>query len=338
MKITIKPIIAITVGDVSGIGPEIALKSLIDPHSYDYCRPLLVGDSKVLSQYIKRFNMPLQLNPIHQVSEAKFSHGFVDLIDLDNIDMKNFSFGEGDSMTGRAMIEYTKKAITLALKGEVQAVIGGPHTKSSVEKAGIEFDGYPGLVARLTGTKEEDTFLMLVSGNLRVVNTTLHVSLKQAMELLNKSLIEKAIRAADSAGKELGLSSPSISVAGLNPHAGEGGLFGEEEQDEIIPAIESVQEDGILAFGPFPSDTLFAEFGKYDIYLAMYHDQAHIPIKMKAFKNVAALTIGTPVLFASVGHGSAPDIAGKGIAEPTSLIQTMEILSSIKVKNPLINS
>ncbi|OLN21263.1 hypothetical protein BTO30_15890 [Domibacillus antri] len=338
MTTSVKPIIAITVGDVSGIGPEIALKALLDPHTYDCSRPLLVGDANVLSHCIAKFNLPLKLNLINRVSDAAFSHGQVDLIDLANIEMSRFSFGEGDAMTGSAMIDYTKKAVMLALQGEVHAVIGGPHTKSSVEKAGIEFDGYPGLVAKLTGTKEEEAFLMLVSGNLRVVNTTLHVSLKQALELVKKPLVEKAIRAADSAGKALGMSSPSIAVAGLNPHAGEGGLFGEEEQNEITPAIEGVLEDGIQAAGPFPADTLFAEFGKQDIYVAMYHDQAHVPIKMKALKNIAALTIGTPVLFASVGHGSAPDIAGKGIAEPASVIQTIELLSSINVKNQLINS
>ncbi|WP_158068775.1 PdxA family dehydrogenase [Domibacillus epiphyticus] len=333
-----KPIIAITVGDVSGIGPEIALKSLLSPATYNHCHPLLIGDANVLMHYISTFQMPLRLNIIEQVSDAAFSHGLVDVIDLAIINMDNFSFGNGNAMTGSAMIEYTKKAIALALNGEVQAVIGGPHTKSSVEKAGITFDGYPGLVAKLTGTKEEETFLMLVSGNLRVVNTTLHVSLKRALQLVNQPLIEKAIRAADSAGRQIGLPSPAIAVAGLNPHAGEGGLFGEEEQNEIIPAIKRVQKDGIHAAGPFPSDTLFAEFGKFDIYVAMYHDQAHIPIKMKALKNIVALTVGTPVLFASVGHGSAPDIAGKNMAEPTSMIQTIELLRTINVKNSLINS
>jgi 4-phospho-D-threonate 3-dehydrogenase / 4-phospho-D-erythronate 3-dehydrogenase len=332
MNFFAKPILAITIGDAAGIGPEIALKALQDEWVYRSCNPVLIGDRNLLSFYVERFQLPLQLNPIIKISQAEFTPGVIDLFHLDTIDMSHFQFGEGDSMTGMAMVDYTKLAVDLAVKGEVDAVIGGPHTKSAVEKAGLFFDGYPSLIARLTGTKEEETFLMLVSDHFRVVNATLHVPMRRALELVKHPLIFKAIQASDYAGRMLGLDHPKIAVAGLNPHAGEGGLFGLEEQNEIIPAITQAQATGINVEGPFASDTLFAEFGNYDIYLAMYHDQAHIPMKMKAFKQMAALTIGTPILFSSIGHGSAPDIAGKGIADPTGLWKTIQLLSTVKSK------
>lgn len=333
MNISTNPIIAITVGDVSGIGPEIALKALQVGEVYSQCRPIVLGNYKILNHYIKMLDLPVQLNVIKQVSEAKFSPGIVDLIDLGNIDMKMLAFGEGDAMTGRAMLEYTERAVSMALKGNVHAVIGGPHSKSAVQKAGVAFEGYPSLIAQLTETKEEEAFLMLVSSNLRIVNTTLHVSLRKSLDLLKKPLIEKAIRAANAAGRYVGLPFPKIAVTGINPHAGEGGMFGIEEQEEILPAIISAQADGIDVEGPFPSDTLFSDFSKFDICVAMYHDQAHIPIKMQASRQIAALTIGIPIIFASLGHGSAPDIAGQGLADPSGLIQTIQLLSSMEITN-----
>jgi 4-phospho-D-threonate 3-dehydrogenase / 4-phospho-D-erythronate 3-dehydrogenase len=281
MEFISKPVLAITIGDAAGIGPEIALKALQDESVYKSCKPVLVGDFNVLSCYIERFQLPIQLYPITKISQAKFTPGVIDLFHLDTIDMRRFQFGEGDSMTGKAMVDYTKLAVKLALIGDVDAVIGGPHTKSAVEKAGIFFDGYPSLIARLTETMEEETFLMLVNDHFRVVNATLHVPMQRALELIKRPLIFKAIQASNDAGRMLGIEDPIIAVAGLNPHASEGGLYGLEEQNEIIPAINQAKEAGIDVQGPFGSDTLFAEIGHYDIYLAMYHDQAHIPMKMK---------------------------------------------------------
>jgi len=329
---SLKPVLAITIGDASGIGPEICLKALQDEAVYKSCKPVLIGDINILSFYLERLKIPLQLNPITKISNAKFTAGVIDLFHLDTIDMNRFQFGEGDSMTGKAMVDYTKLAVDLAVKGEVDAVIGGPHTKSAVEKAGLFFDGYPSLIAQLTNTKEEETFLMLVSDHFRVANVTLHVPMKRALELIKQPLIFKAIQASHHAGKMLGIHDPKIAVAGLNPHASEGGLYGVEEQCEIIPAITQAKEASMDVQGPFGSDILFAEMGHYDIYLAMYHDQAHIPMKMKAFKQISALTIGTPVLFSSIGHGSAPDIAGKGIADPSGLLKTIQLLCNVKSK------
>ncbi|GAB7389139.1 4-hydroxythreonine-4-phosphate dehydrogenase PdxA [Bacillaceae bacterium] len=325
MQHSYRPAIAITIGDAAGVGPEIALKALQDPKLYAQCRPLLVGDMDVLAFYIDLLHLPLRLHPIDEVAAARFAWGTVDVLPVDALDFSRLRIGESGAMTGKAMLAYTDRALELALAGEVDAVVGGPHSKQAVEQAGIAFDGYPGYVAKRTFCKEEDVFLLLVAENFRVVNVTLHVSLRAAIDLIKKERVLQAIRAADRAVKQLGVPRPRIAVAGLNPHAGENGLFGREEAEEINPAITEARKEGIEAYGAFGSDTLFLASDKYDVFVAMYHDQAHIPIKLKFFHQITALTIGAPVLFASVGHGSAPDIAGKGIANPNGLVQAIKL-------------
>ena len=230
---------------------------------------------------------------------------------------------------GEAMLKYAECAVKLALNKKVDAVIGGPHTKESVELAGIKFDGYPRFVAQLTDTHPERTFLMLIAENLRIVNVTLHVPLRDALNMLTKELIYDSIISTSISLKGLGINSPKIAVAGLNPHAGEGGLMGREEIDIISPAINKAREEGINVEGPFSPDTMLLDYQeqKYDAYVAMYHDQAHIPIKALSFGKISAQTIGVPITFCTVGHGSAPDIAGKGIASSESLIRTVSLLS-----------
>jgi 4-hydroxythreonine-4-phosphate dehydrogenase len=330
-----KPIIAITMGDPSGIGPEIVLKALLENSVYTLCKPIVIGDAKVLDKYIQMLQLPLIINIINDVQDASFISGAVDVIHIDNVDMNRLRIGENDAMNGIAMLEYTERAVTLAQHGKVHAVIGGPHTKKAVELAGIEFDGYPGYVAKITGTQNEEAFLMLVSGNLRIVNVTLHVSLRNALDMIRKDLVLKAIRAADKAVRNLGIANPRIAVAGLNPHAGEQGMFGMEEIEEINPAIAQAREEGMDVHGSFGSDTMFLEWkqDKYDAYLSMYHDQAHLPIKLLAFDKITAFTVGTSVFFCTVGHGSAPDIAGKGIASPNSLIESICLMSNVIKSN-----
>lgn len=329
-----KPAIAITIGDPSGIGPEIAIKALMEKGIYDLCRPLLVGDERVLRAMIRLLNVSVEMNIIKKANHAKFEPGCIDVLHIPNIDMDRFAFGAVSAQYGLAMLEYTNKALELALQGKVDAVIGGPHTKKSVELAGISFDGYPGYVAAQTGTAVEEAFLMLVSGNFRVVNTTLHVSLREALTMVRKPLVRKAIQATHTALLKMGISRPKIAVAGLNPHAGEQGMFGREEIEEIQPAIQEAREMGIDAMGPFASDTLFIERtrNEFDAFVAMYHDQAHMPIKLIAFDHITAFTVGIPLLFCSVGHGSALDIAGKGIASPNSLLASIRLLSNAREK------
>ncbi len=330
MKTLVKPIIAITIGDAAGIGPEIAIKALQDPAVYHLCNPVIVGDAKVIEFYADLFHLSLKINIIEDIGSARFTFGVLDIVHIGNIRLDRLHIGAGDAMTGKAMLEYTDRAIELALTEKVSAVIGGPHSKKAVESAGIEFDGYPGFIARRTHTKNAEVFLMLVSENLRIVNVTLHVSLRSALRMIKKELVLTAMRAANRAVKNLGVPHPRIAVAGLNPHAGEGGMFGDEEIEHINPAIAQAKHEGIDAHGAFGSDTLFLDLGRYDVFLAMYHDQAHIPIKLMAFNKITAMTIGTPVLFSTVGHGSAPDIAGKGIADPNSLITAIKLLSGMR--------
>lgn len=328
-----KPVIVITIGDPAGIGPEIAVKALSNKSVYEMCNPILVGDERVLEWYINLLESPLTLHSISQPEQGIFTYGIIDVIHIPNVQMDELQIGHNDASCGLAMLEYTDRAIQIALNGNVQAVIGGPHTKKSVELAGIEFDGYPGYVAKVTGTKPEEAFLMLVSDQLRIVNVTLHVSLRNALSMIDKELVLKAIRATDKAVRDMGVHSPRIAVCGLNPHAGEHGMFGTEEIEEIEPALSQARAEGLQVYGPYGSDTLFLEHRelKYDAYVAMYHDQAHMAIKLSAFDKITAFTTGTPVLFCTVGHGSAPDIAGKGIASPNSLLESIRLVSSSSV-------
>ncbi|WP_017727647.1 PdxA family dehydrogenase [Halalkalibacterium ligniniphilum] len=323
-----KPIIAITIGDPAGIGPEIVLKAMKTEKVFDQCKPVIIGNVEVLKFYNELLDVGLHFHLINDIQNAKFIKGTVDVFNMEHVSIPEIKPGESNPMNGIAMLKYTESAVQLALKKEVHAVIGGPHTKKSVELAGVPFDGYPGFVSKLANTPQNEHFLMLVSDNLRIVNVTLHVSLRKALTMINKQLIYHAIRATYQTLKNLGIHSPKIAVSGLNPHAGEGGLFGTEEIEEIVPAIRKAREEEINVDGPFSPDTMLLEYdkNKYDAYIAMYHDQAHIPIKALSFGKISAMTIGTPIIFCTVGHGSAPDIAGKGEASPESLLKTIERL------------
>ena len=231
---------------------------------------------------------------------------------------------------GEAALDSAKTAIDAALSGDVDAVVAAPQTESSIKLAGIEFDGYPGFVARCAGVPPEDAFLMICFDSkgteVRIAHATLHVSLRRAIRLLTRDRVLHAIRSTDSALRRMGIASPRIAVSGLNPHAGEGGLFGEEEQDIIGPAIADARKNGVAAEGPFGADTMFLKNG-CDAFVVMVHDQGHIMAKTHAFAGSAALTIGTPVLFSSVAHGSALDIAGKNRADPGAIVAAIRRLA-----------
>ncbi len=231
---------------------------------------------------------------------------------------------------GEAALDSAKAAIDAALAGEVDAVVAAPQTESAIKLAGIEFDGYPGFVARCTGVPPEDAFLMICfdshGAEMRISHATLHTSLRHAIEMVTRSRVLNAIRSTDSALRRLGIGSPRIAVSGLNPHAGESGLFGDEEREIIAPAVSDAQRSGVAAEGPFGADTMFLKPG-YDAFVVMVHDQGHIMAKTHAFAGAAALTIGTPVLFSSVAHGSALDIAGKNRADPGAMIAAIRRLA-----------
>ena len=297
-----RPRIAVPVGDPAGIGPEIALKAAAEDRVRRLCEPLLVGDAAILSMYAARFGLPLPGNLVDV--------GFLDAVEP----------GRSTPACGRAILAYAARAIEMAGAGEAAAVVACPQTQSSIVAAGVAFDGYPSFLARETGTDPDDVFMMLVSDRLRIAHVTLHVGIRAALELIDGPRILRALRATAAALRRIGVVSPRIAVAGVNPHAGEGGLFGREEIEVVSPAVAEAQCGGIDAHGPFGADTMYLD-DSYDAYLVMYHDQGHIPAKLAG--GAAAFAIGTPVLFSSVAHGSALDIAGKGFADPEMLIRTI---------------
>ena len=303
-----RPRIAITLGDPAGIGPEIALKAACDERVRRICDPVLVGSRAVLGLH---------------AGICGFSTGNIELMEIAG---EPPSLGKIDAAHGRAAVAAAKRAIEAAMKGEVEAVVAAPQTELSIKQAGIAFDGYPSFVARCTGIAPEDAFLMLCFDQMRIVHATLHVSLREAIALVTQERVGKAIRAADRTLKRLGIASPKIAVSGLNPHAGEHGMFGDEETRVIAPAMEAAKREGIAVEGPFGADIMFNRKG-YDAFLVMIHDQGHIVAKTMATNRTAGLTIGTPVLFSSVAHGSALDIAGQNKASPEAVVEAVRRLA-----------
>ena len=278
-----RPVLGITMGDPAGIGPEIAVKALANKKVYDIAKPLIVGDAKVIAKAADIMNVDLKVKAVSQVSESRFEHGTIDVLDLKNVNIETLEYGKVSPMAGKAAFEAIEKVIALALDGQVHASVTGPINKESLNRAGYQYSGHTEIFAEYTKTKEYAMFL--VEGNMRVVHVSTHVSLRRACELVKKQRVLEVIQLADDACKRLGIARPAIGVAGLNPHSGEGGLFGDEEKKEIIPAIESARSLGIDAEGPVPADTLFSKVkgGLYDIAVAMYHDQGHIPVKVAGF-------------------------------------------------------
>ena len=322
-----KPVIAIPLGDPAGIGPEIALKAAVTTPVRTVCRPLLVGDPAVVRFYADRQGFDIAVSAVDQPSAARFAEDSVDVLAVPGFDVATLAPGTVEAEYGRAAHDAAAVAIDLALDGEVAAVAAGPHTQSAIAAAGIAFDGYPGFVARRAGVDPDEVFLMLSAGGRRIVHLTLHLGLREALSRIDRRQVLRAVVAAHAALARLGIETPKIAVASVNPHAGEGGLLGHEEIDIIAPAIADARTQGIDADGPFGADTMFVMDG-YDAFVVMYHDQGHIPAKL-AGRDGAAFTIGTPIMFATVAHGSAHDIAGKGVADPSALIGTILALAAI---------
>jgi 4-hydroxythreonine-4-phosphate dehydrogenase len=322
------PPIAIATGDPAGIGPEIALKAALDKRVTAVCRPLLVGDPAAVALHAKAASLSPRLHVIAKAGDASWSNGALNLLDASDGTNTPVSFGKVDASYGRASLAAARLAIRYALAGEVEAVVAAPQTERSIHAAGIAFDGYPSFVARETGTHVNDVYLMICFDDARIVHATLHVSVREALALITRERVERVIRVTDAALKRLGIASPKIFVGGLNPHAGEDGLFGSEEIDIIIPAIARAAQDDTDVSGPFGADTMFRKKG-CDAFIVMLHDQGHIAAKLLAFNRTAGLSIGSPILFSSVAHGSAHDIAGKGIADPGAMIEAITRLAKV---------
>ncbi len=329
------PIIGITMGDPTGIGPEITAKALAQRSIYERCKPLVTGDASVMELAVKITQTGLKIHPIQKVSEALFEYGTIDVIDLKDVDVSKLIFGRVSAMGGEAAFDAVKKVIDLALVGDIDATVTGPLNKEALNMAGHHYTGHTEIYADFTHTK--DYTMMLVSGKLRVVHVSTHVSLRQACDNVKKERVYAVIKLADQAMKDFGIERPRIGVAGLNPHASDGGLFGFEEIQEIIPAIEKAKAEGLTVDGPVPPDTLFSKAlgGQYDIVVAMYHDQGHIPLKVvgftwneaeKKWNSVSGvnITLGLPIIRTSVDHGTAFGKAGKGTATEESLVNAID--------------
>ncbi len=326
------PRVAIALGDPAGIGPEIALKTALDSRVRAIAQPVLVGDFSALTLHAKLCGIPMPIDTFASASEVQWREGRVPLIARSHFATDKLELGQIRPQHGRAALDSAGCAIQAALDGHIDAVVAAPQTELAIKQAGVEFDGYPTFVARCTGTPLDDAFLMLCFENggveTRIVHTTLHVGLKRAIELVTPERVERVIRAANDTLKRIGIAHPRIAVSGLNPHAGEAGMFGDEEITIIEPALAKVRAAGITAEGPFGADTMFAKPG-YDAFVVMVHDQGHIAAKLSAPNRTAGLTIGTPVLFSSVAHGSALDIAGQNKASAEAVVQAIRRLAGI---------
>jgi 4-hydroxythreonine-4-phosphate dehydrogenase len=344
--ITKKPIIGITMGDPASIGPEIAVKALLTQQLFEICSPVIIGDAAVFNDIIKRLGFNARINPIKNIQDAKFIYGEPDVFDLQNVDMSQLRFGEISAMAGNASFEAVKKVIDLALAGEVDATVTGPINKKSVNEAGHHFAGHTEIYAHFTNTKKYA--MLLVEENMRVIHVSTHVSLRQACDLVKKERIIEVIELLHNGLIQLGETNLKIGVAGLNPHAGDSGLFGTEDDQEILPAVQEALKAGYDVEGPIPADTLFskASTGYYGGIVAMYHDQGHIPFKLTGFKWNAQkqqmdsvkgvnITMGLPIIRTSVDHGTAFEIAGKGVASSDAMILAIE--SAVRLSKTRLN-
>jgi len=326
-----KPIIAIAIGDPAGIGPEISLKTALDPAVREMCRPVLVGDPTVIARHAKACGLSPKLRNVDRVGDINWQESGLPLLACRSDEAAGLVFGSASAASGRISLAAARAAIQAALSQDVDAVVAAPQNQTSIALAGIEFDGYPSFVARETGLGTHDVYLMLCFDDMKVVHCTLHVGVAEAIALITRERVSHVIRVADATLRKLGIANPKIYVSGLNPHAGEGGLFGREEIDIIKPAIEAAAVGGIAVSGPFGADTMFHKTDG-DAFIVMLHDQGHITAKLLARHATAGLAIGSPILFSSVAHGSGHDIVGKGVADPTAMIQAVGRLARVGVR------
>ncbi len=326
--------IAITMGDPAGVGPEVIVKALSHVEIYQKCIPVVIGDFAVLADAVRFCNLPIELRALTDVSEAKGEFGIIDYINLNQLQIGDWEYKKNSAKCGEASFQYVIYGIKRALEGKVQAVVTGPINKESINMAGYHYSGHTEIFAEYTGTK--DFAMLLASKSLHVIHVSTHCSLREACDRVKKDRVLKVIRLAQEGMKQLGYQNPKIGVSGLNPHCSENGLFGTEEEQEILPAIEEARKEGIDVMGPESPDTVFVkcQAGQYDIVVAMYHDQGHIPLKLSGFQynlqedkyeSVSGIncTIGLPIVRTSVDHGTAFGKAGEGRANEESMMDAI---------------
>lgn len=331
-----KPVLGITMGDAAGIGAEIIVKSLADKHLYEIAQPVVIGDKKMMQRALDLLQSPLKINVVTNLDNLNTKYGTIDLVDLDNVPA-DLPYSQVDPRAGKAAYEYVEKAVQYAMANKIQAVVTAPLNKEALHAGGKMFPGHTEILAQLSGTK--DYSMMLVSEKLRVIHVTTHVQLRKACDLVKKERVLTVIKLADENAKMIGFKQPRVAVAGLNPHSGENGMFGDEDSKEIVPAVEAAKQLGINASGPIPPDTVFhraANLNEFDIVVVMYHDQGHIPIKLLGFDTGVNVTVGLPFIRTSVDHGTAFPIAGKGIADSKSMTESLYLaaqMAQIKLGN-----
>jgi 4-hydroxythreonine-4-phosphate dehydrogenase len=332
----VKPVLGVTMGDPAGVGPEIIARALGEPVVREQSRPVVIGSADAMREAAALVRSPLPVLAVKAVAECRWTPPAIEVLDLGNVDMSTLPRGQVSGAAGRAAYEYIETAVRLARAGEIDGIVTAPINKEALAAAGHRHTGHTEILAELSGTRD---FAMLLMGReLRVIHVTTHVSLRRVPDLVTRDRVLRTIRLAQQTLDGLGRPHGRIAVAGLNPHAGEDGLFGDEEQREIIPAIQAARAEGMDVVGPLPADTLFsrARGGEFDIVVAMYHDQGHIPVKTLGFEYDDAsgrwtglsgvnVTIGLPFLRVSVDHGTAFDRAWKGTANPESMLEAIDV-------------
>ena len=318
-----KPLIAVPIGDPAGVGPEIVAKSVASEEVFEAADCVIVGDKTIIENAIKIVGVDLTVHVISEAEEGDYRKGILNLIDLGNVDMAKFEFGKVNGMCGKAAYEYIAKCIELANEGKVDAVATTPINKESLRAGGINYIGHTEIFGALTGT--EDPLTLFETNGMRVFFLTRHVSLREMLDMITKDRIIDYVKRCMKALEKLGVTDGTMAIAGLNPHSGEHGLFGWEEVNEIMPAIEELQAEGYQVVGPIGADSVFhqAAQGRYNSVLSLYHDQGHIATKTLDFEKTIAITNGMPILRTSVDHGTAFDIAGKGIVSAVSMIEAI---------------
>ncbi|WP_067142912.1 4-hydroxythreonine-4-phosphate dehydrogenase PdxA [Oceanivirga salmonicida] len=318
-----RPLIAIPIGDPAGIGPEIVVKAMADKHVYEVCKPVIIGDYGVIKDACRFSNLNLNINIIDEVNQGKYEYGIIDLIDLKNIDMSKLEYGKEIAMCGIAAYEYIEKCIQLAMDKKVDVVSTSTINKKSLKMGNIPFIGHTEIFGKLTNS--HDPLTMFEVRGMRVFFLSRHVALKKACDMVTKERLLDYINRCTIELNKLGVKDPVIAIAGLNPHSGEEGLFGNEEVESIIPAVKEANKLGYKVVGPIGADSVFhlALQGRYDAVLSLYHDQGHIATKTLDFEKTISITTGMPFLRTSVDHGTALDIAGQGIASAVSMIEAI---------------
>ena len=326
-----KPYVGLTMGDPCGIGPEVVIKALIHSEIYEWCNPVIIGNAASLRETVKMLDIDMSINHISEtdIEMSRVNPNAASVIDIGNLNYEDVTIGEINPGCGKAAMEWVSHAGRLAMRGAIGGIATAPLNKEAASLAGYEAIGHMELLQELTGSKTVAT--MLIAKNLRVVHLTTHRSLRVACDYVKKDRILDYLRITDENFKKWGFENPRIGVAALNPHGSDGGLLGDEENDEILPAVTQAKAEGMTVEGPIPADIIFHQAinDQYDAVLCMYHDQGHIPVKVYGFEESITANLGLPFVRTSVDHGTAFDIAGQGIADPLSMIEAIKLASTL---------